>query len=829
MSLREKRGSLPADMRLPREITTPCLWQGSQRRFLIEVSENTKISGNTSLTVKRSSLFARQRQKEAICLFKRRLLTGLCVLLFSSCSVKKFLPEEELLYTGAEIEVNVPDSTDNKIDDAGDIKTQLESVLRPKPNSKTLGMRWGLMAHYKSQREKPGFINRFLNKKIGEKPVYASHVETSRTEDIIRNRLENRGFFYSDVTSRLEENEKKKEARAFYSVKLAEPYRLGKYIVDEDTVPVVREIEKNIRKWIIKPGMRFDLSALKSERERLDKAVKAKGYYNFNPDFLIFEADTNQYKNKKFDLFLRLKKDVPPKSTIPYHIKKVMVFPNYVVESDTVSQDTVRLENKYFVQGEEFFKPRRLDPFILIEEGQPYNPDISRNTSRRLSSIGAYKFVNIRYDEIDSLATDSTGALAASIYLSPMNKRSLRAELQGVTKSNNFMGPNLAFTVTNRNLFKGGELINITATAGYEMQVAGGDNAGLNSLQLGLKTDLIFPRMLFPVNIRENWFKYAIPKTKISLGIDYLRRSDLYSLSSVSSTFGYIWDANRYITHEFNPVSLNYVNLGNTTPEFEEILDQNPFLRNSFNQQFIAGLTYSFTYNGMVDVYDKHQFFLNSTVDIAGNTIDLFSGSDNERPRTFLGLEYSQYAKADVDIHYHYRISRDQMIATRFYAGIGVPYGNSDIMPYSKLFFSGGPYSVRAFRIRSLGPGTYNPENDDNDQTTTFFDQTGNLRLEFNAEYRFPLFSYLKGALFADAGNVWNTSGNNTLEGGKFSGNFMKELGVGAGVGLRVDIQSFVIRLDLAAPLSKPWLPEGERWEFDYKNPVLNFAIGYPF
>src|SRR5690606_30290598 len=226
------------------------------------------------------------------------------------------------------------------------------------------------------------------------------------------------------------------------------------------------------------------------------------------------------------------------------------------------------------------------------------------------------------------------------------------------------------------NFFKGGEILSITASAGYELQVANGDNTGMNSLQLGLKGDLIFPRVLSPIRIRENWFKYAIPKTKISMGVDYLRRSELYSLATISATFGYIWDSNRYITHEFNPVSLNYVDLSETTAEFEQILDDNPFLRNSFDQKFIPWLTYSFTYNGMVDQYKKHQFFFNSTIDVAGNLIDLFSESGSVRPRSFLGLEYSQYAKVDMDIRYHHRMGRDRKFAARIFAGLGVPYGN---------------------------------------------------------------------------------------------------------------------------------------------------------
>src|SRR5690606_18412826 len=211
-------------------------------------------------------------------------------------------------------------------------------------------------------------------------------------------------------------------------------------------------------------------------------------------------------------------KEVPEAGIKPYRIKEINIYPNYDMGRDSLDKDVERFNERNYIQDEVYFRPDRLDPFVLIEEGDLYNPEKSGKTSRRLTSIGTYKFVNIRYDEIDSLATDSTRALAANIFLSPLNKRSLRAELQAVVKSNNFMGPSLATTLTNRNLFKGGEILNTTASVGYEMQLAGGSNTGLNSLQLGLKTDLIFPWVLSPVRIKENWFEYAITKTKKSVG-----------------------------------------------------------------------------------------------------------------------------------------------------------------------------------------------------------------------------------------------------------------------------------------------------------------------
>ncbi|MCX7551254.1 BamA/TamA family outer membrane protein [Xanthomarina sp. F2636L] len=740
-----------------------------------------------------------------------------------SCGITKYIPEDERLYTGATLTIE----SDSVIKNESGLKTDLETVLRPEPNSKFLGMHLGLYYYYKNQKEKPGFINRWFYKQFGQDPVYQSDVETYAVEELLLNRLENRGFFYSSASSDVEESDK--EASVKYVVKVPKPYRMASYQLDSLPASIEETMKQIIAKSPFKEDMRFDLNNMKLERNRIDKELKKRGYYNFNNNFLIFEADTNRYDNRKFDLFLKLKNEVPKKSLIPYKISKINVYPNYEV-SDSAKITPTRYNEKNYIQKEEFFKPKYLDPFIVIQDNQYYNPEDSRNTARRLSTIGSYKYVNIQYKEIDTIASDSLGHLEADIFLSPLNKRALRAELQLVTKSNNFAGPALELTMSNRNLFGGGEIFNISPKIGYEKQLGGDKSAGNSSLELGLTNELIFPRVLFPVKIDNNFFKYSIPKTKISLSFDYLDRTDLYTLLSGTTLFGYVWDANRFVTHEINPISFNYTELLKTTPEFEDILDNDPFLRQSFEQQFIAGFTYAFTYNEMVDVRKKHQFYLNFTFDIAGNTIGLF-GKDQgpEKPKTVFGFEYAQYAKADIDLHYHFNFAKEQVIAARLFGGYGMAYGNSEVIPFVKQYYSGGPYSVRAFNIRSLGPGTYNVEIDGT-SSSDYFDKTGNIRLEANLEYRFPIVSFLKGALFVDAGNIWNSVENPTYNGkDKFTSDFISELGMGAGVGLRVDIQSFVIRFDLAAPFHNPSLPKGERYKFDVDASVLNFAIGYPF
>lgn len=585
----------------------------------------------------------------------------------------------------------------------------------------------------------------------------------------------------------------------------------------------------------IQPGDRFALDKLKAERERLDTELKKRGFYRFNPDFLIFEADTNQYENREYDLFLRLKESVPEEGILPYQIRSIEVYPNYSLDKYGEDTDTTQIDGVKFIQNGLSFKPELLRQYILIEEDGLFNSQQSRLTSNRLSGIGNYRFVNIRYAQVEDSMAVGKGLLDAKIYLSPLDKRSVRAEIQGVSKSNNFAGPALLLSYRNRNLFYGGETFNLTGKLAYESQIAAGDRDGLSAFEFGLKGDLIFPRVVFPIPIKER-FAYSVPKTKISLGTEYQDRRGLYRLNSLSATYGYFWNANRFVYHEINPISLNFVNLSNTSGEFEEILNNNPFLKQSFEQQFIAGVTYSFAFNKLMDEYRTHSIYFGANLDLAGFGLrfanNIFNGAN---PNTFLGFTYAQYNKGDIDFRYYWRFTEERLLALRLFGGVGLPYGNSVSLPFVKQYFSGGPNSIRAFRIRSLGPGSFQP---DSESTANFFDQAGDVRLEGNLEFRFPIFSYLKGAVFMDAGNVWLVNENEALPGGKMEKDWYRELGIGAGLGLRVDIEFFVLRFDLATPLRRPYSTEGERWEKDFRfadsewrkeNLIFNFAIGYPF
>ncbi len=293
--------------------------------------------------------------------------------------------------------------------------------------------------------------------------------------------------------------------------------------------------------------------------------------------------------------------------------------------------------------------------------------------------------------------------------------------------------------------------------------------------------------------------------------------------------------------HEFNPINLSYTALRNQTAEFRKLLASNPFLKKSYNEQFIGGANYSITYNEQVLPLKKIQFYFFAAGETAGNLFSLVKIIGGEKPSsiypsTLLGSIYSQYAKLSIDTRSYFNFSVKNKVALRLFAGGAATYGNSSILPYNKQFFSGGSNSLRAFPINSVGPGTYNQSAD----SISFMQLGGDIKLELNGEFRFTIYRFFKGALFVDAGNIWLQKSNPANIGGPFKINeFLSELAVGAGVGIRFDVSFFLLRFDLATPLKKPWLEKDQRWvinEINFgssawrnNNLILNVAIGYPF
>jgi len=434
--------------------------------------------------------------------------------------------------------------------------------------------------------------------------------------------------------------------------------------------------------------------------------------------------------------------------------------------------------------------------------------------------------------------TTAAGFLDVTILMTPMPEHTFRADLEIVSKSNNYTGPRLNTSLVNRNTFKGAELLNLSLASSFEAQLSG-TNKNLYSFSVNPQVELYFPRFILPFNIKTS--SLYIPKTRLSLSYIFSQRVGYFDMHSLQFTYGYKWKQDIRVEHELNPINISYSKLSNQTAAFSKLLATNPFLKKSYEEQFIAGGTYIFTYNEQVLALKKIQYFFQLSTEAAGNAFSLVNTITGKKisadyPSSVIGSVYSQYARLSIDGRVYYNFRDNNKLAMRVYAGVVKTYGNSSVVPYSRQFFSGGPNSIRAFSINSVGPGTYNQKND----SIGFLQLGGDVKLELNSEYRFGIYRFFKGAIFADAGNVWQLKSNPSTLGDPFSfSRFVNEIAVGAGVGLRVDLSFFVLRFDLATPLRKPWLEQNNKWVINEINPgsstwrkenlILNVAIGYPF
>lgn len=757
--------------------------------------------------------------------FRHSLMLMAVCLAFASCNTFKYMPEGEKLYTGAKLKIKSSGNVDGA---ERYLKYELEDVISPTPNKVILGARFGLWLHFQAQKKVGKKLLKKLNQRYGEKPVYLSEVSAIKNEKILINRLENKGYFQSEVKSKVKE--KSKTGSMVYRIKVSEPYRTQTYTYLPDS-SAIDSLQTVLKDSLIKRGSQFDTDLMKKERIRIDSYLKNKGFYHFNADYLTFISDTNHYKDKRFDLYLQVKESVPKDAIDIYRIGNVTVFPDYSFdEPDSLLRDTSSVEEIIFSQGKSKFKPKHLIDYITFRKGDLFSQKERLTTTRKLSSMGNFQFVSVRY-ETDTLAGDSVGTLNATIQLTPYKKRSLQVEVQGVTKSTNFAGPALIASFLNRNLFKGGEILEISGNASYETQIVKNSTKGLNSFQFKLLTGLTFPRV-FPIKIRSKG-SYSVPRTKIGFNTSLISRAEYYNLLSFQLEYGFKWNSNRFISQELIPVDLVYSNVFGTTAAFDSILDGNSFLAQSFEDQFIPGLTYSFLFNQLLNKERKHRFFFKLTADIAGN---IFGGiqSAAKAEKQIAGLRYAQYAKLDFDFRHYMKVGRESVWVNRLFVGTSIPYGNSSTLPYIKQYFSGGPNSIRAFSVRSLGPGSYDAAL----SGASFFDQSGDMKLEFNTEFRHPIYNVLKGAVFLDAGNIWLVNKNDALPGGQLTKDWYRQIAMGFGYGFRLDVQFIVVRFDFATPLRTANNTSSEKWTNAVgvwrgagfgENVVVNFSIGYPF
>ena len=761
------------------------------------------------------------------------LLAIAIAVLLSSCSNLRYLDEGQQLYTGSEIKIE----SEEKISNKGEVESELQRVLRPQPNEKFLFWRPRLW-FYNIAGEDPGnALTRYMRTRIGRPPVLFEDFNVDRSVRLMENRLFNMGFFDPGIDYRIKE--RRKRAGVEFTVNLNPAFSIAELLPIDSETEIAKHINESLAESIIKPGNDYRLSNLRRERERITQHLKELGYFFFHPDFLIFRADTTA-GDRQVGLSLAIKENIPDNALQSFYIRNIYINTAFTLTDEQLQNDTIHLDNGIYLLNNEQFKPSTLRRAIFFEQDKLYNISDHDYTLNHLMGLGVFKFVNLRFIEVREENDNNKSYLDLRVQLTPMDKKNLSLEILGVHKDTDFAGPGLSAAFHNRNFLGGAETFSFSLDGAFETYIGQRDRSA-NSWEAGTSAELTIPRFIAPFRLGSLSPRF-IPRTRLGLSVNFRNRTDAFGITSIKSHFGYLWNQSVTSQYRFNPFVFNIFSLGPISDEYERIFLEEQLLRRGLFEQFLLGSEFSYYYNSQLRGQQTHSWYFNYNIDLSGNLVYLIIDGLNlgqEQEDGGYGIfnqSFSQYARNDFDLRYYLDLGRGRRLVSRVAAGVGIPYGNSTTLPYIKLYTTGGSNSIRAFQPRSLGPGSY--ESPDTLETTFNIYQSGEIKLEANLEYRFSMTNIIKGAVFADAGNVWNLKERERTPGGKFeTSEFLGQMALGTGAGLRFDFTFFILRLDLAFPLAVPYddspgyfqsiRPLDRTWRRD--NLLLNLAIGYPF
>ncbi|RBL93482.1 translocation and assembly module lipoprotein TamL [Chitinophaga flava] len=798
-------------------------------------------------------------------------------LAISSCSTTRSVPEGDRLFTGSEIRWK-----GKKPRDYSSLGEGMDKRTRPRPNRKFLGMPIKLWLYNMGHEPKKKGLNYLLRKKWGEPPVLLSQAKPDYTGKVLENYLIDNGYFQAEVSSSIK-NKGSKKAAIQYEAVPNHRYTIKSVTYLTDTSAIGRTVTKTYDQSSLKVGAPYSLDSIKAERERIHASLKEQGYYYFTPDYLLVQADTTN--NGTVDLFVKIKDNTPLLALRPYRMHDISLFPDYSLDNDSLSTQGTPLyyHGMYIVDSAKRFKPIVFDRSVFLRPDSLYRLSSHNITLQRLINLGVFKFVKGSFRPVRDTSrhnitggnpntpairdtsrprfvqrgADSTyrrdtalagtyramvnnrvsldsGWLDAKFYLTPYKSRSLQTELRGTSKSNGYIGSEARITAKNRNWLHSATSLEIGLRGGLEWQTGNNSGGGSNSYNLGAEVAVTFPRFLTPIpfNIRTPY----VPRTRISASYELYSRVNLYDLNAYTLQLQYLWQKTAYLNHAFSPIAVTYVLPTKTTNAYDSILANDPSQRASIEKQFIMGGNYTITFNNQT-ANRIHSFFLSGNIDVSGNIAGLLI-KKGDSTKNILKNPFAQYERLTLEGRHYWSIGKGKQWVNRLFIGYGLPYGNSTTLPFVKQFFTGGSSSIRAFRARTLGPGSY--FNKAQDTSSLLANEAGDIKLEFNSEVRIHLTSVFNFAAFIDAGNIWLQKNVPEKPGSQFKfDSFYREIAVGGGVGLRIDASIVVVRFDVATPFRIPYLPPNERWVFNKinfgdpdwrkKNLILNIAIGYPF
>ena len=736
---------------------------------------------------------------------------------------------------------------------------ELGGYLQQVPNKKLFGLFRTNIAFYNwGSKGKDSKFKTWLRNKVGSAPVILDTSLVSVSLKQMGLYLGNKGYFQSRLQDSLVY--KKRKASVFYIIHASVPYKVRNFMYSIPDTQLAVIVFKDTVRCLIKRGSNFDSYLMDDERTRITNNLLNAGFFRFSNNYIAFRVDSSG-KSRQMDITLEITNPVVPSlenftTVIESHHKRYFIDKVYIYSdfnhllADTGKYDTLvrtyqNADRKqapctyYFLSQKHFkVKQRTIAQSIFITPGSTYNLVDVNQSYAQLASLQVFKYINITFEEShlpSSLRTTYTDIVDGRIRLANSPSQSFSITTDG-TNSGGALGIQVGLGYQNRNIFRGAQLFRINLSVSAQAQAvsssSGESNPLFNTLELGINTSLTFPQFLIPIR-PEKLPKHFKPKTMITLGYNYQHQQD-YDRHISNVTFGYTWVQNEKLKHVLNPVEVALVKVFPDSA-FKEQLEQTTDMRlkNQYTNHLVAGLRYTLTFNNQEVTKKKDFIYIRTNFETGGNLIyafnSIFKPPKNENGNyTLFNLPYSQYVRPDIDFRYYDLMTNNFSMVYRFYGGIGVPYGNSNSLPFEKAFYSGGANGMRGYKMYSLGPGSYH-----NDTLSGTYNQIGDLQLEGNIEYRFPVYRFIKGALFLDAGNIWILHDSPDLPGGVFKfSNFLSQMAIDFGIGIRLDFDFFIFRLDPAIPIRVPWYPSNDRWYFNkmqLKDIVWNFGIGYPF
>lgn len=751
-------------------------------------------------------------------------------LIFASCSVSKFIPEGKYLLDDVKV---VSESKDVKV-------SSVRSYVRQNPNSKWFSLvKVPMYTYCLSGRDSTKGINKFF-RRIGDAPVIYDESAALRSQEELTKALNNMGYMGASVQTETKQN--KKKLKLTYKLNPGNPYKVRdiKYDISDRTIE--RYLQRDSANAKLREGMMFDVNVLDAERQRIVDYLLRRGYYKFNKDYITYTADTarNTYL---VDLTLRI---LPYKATptddpgdhYQYKVNNVSYITDYdVLKSSALTNieitDSVHFKGfPIYFKDKLFLRPKVLVDNTRITPGRLYNEQSVQNTYTSFGRLRALKYTNLRFVEVKD--NDST-KLDCYVMLTKGKQKSVSFEIEG-TNSAGDLGAAAAVSFQHRNLFKGSETFTVKVRGAYEAITEQGYSND-HYTEYGVESSLNFPSFMFPFLSSD--FKRRIRATsEVAVQYSSQVRPD-FARTIASASWGYRWTRRQRAQHKVELIDINYVYPRISDWFKSEYLDKlNSILKYNYENLLILKAGYSFNYNSlggtMLNNTLTNSYTIRANVESAGNLFygisKLVHQQQTNGQYSVWNIAYAQYIKGDIDFAKNIAIDNRNSFAFHVGLGIAYPYGNSTMLPFEKRYFSGGANSVRGWSVRSLGPGSFKG----NDKNIDFMNQSGDIKLDMNVEYRTRLFWKLQGAVFIDAGNIWTIRNYAEQPGGQFLFNsFYKQIAVAYGLGIRFDFDFVVLRFDGGMKAVNPVYTGRDRYPIIHpkfsRDFAFHFAVGYPF